>query len=362
MTAKSALLALAFFCFSGHVAAQEALALACVEYEREWNAIQERHQRYGVEVSEWDDGLEVRGIPSDFDTLVAILNAIPDECGSLRSAVSDHLVALFMLQTTRYFSDLATGDPQEQGEQAAIEQARRIQAQQEISRASMLRQAQIEAEAARLERERVAASQSLPAFPWPPPTPTEQTTLNASVVAALRSRNATLFDLGEHFKEALDRSGYSEIGFYDAPGGFAIISRLERIEEDGRPAPGDFRYMPPGDEPFSLQQYLTSLFVAPVGRYRVIVFVVTNQAFAATGRTIGAMEARSLLRRAANRLPDYFRYFPLSREHQITALVYEFERSANDERLRLLPESRLSARTHLERSGLYAALAGRSQR
>lgn len=211
------------------------------------------------------------------------------------------------------------------------------------------------------ESARDSSDVGFPNFPWPPPRPSEQLRLPRGRVLAAIGGNPSLYDVGQHLTAALDRTGYSEHSFYRAPKGFALISRLERIENDGRPAPGTFRYMPPGQEPFSLTNYLSGLFVAPVGYYRLIVFVATDAPIVATGDRIDQREANDLLREGADRLPPDFRRMPFGPDHEITALIYEFQKTGQASRLQLLDQGRLGARVHLDQSGLYRALVQRQR-
>jgi hypothetical protein len=197
---------------------------------------------------------------------------------------------------------------------------------------------------------------AFPQFPWPPPRPSEQTSLPRTRLLAAMRPQPSLYDVGEHLAGGLDRAGYSERSFYGVPNGFALVARLERILENGRPAPGGFRYIPPGHEPFSLTAYLSGLFVAPVGYYRQIVFVVTDAPFVATGEELTQRQASELLREGANRLPSYFRNMPFGPDYEVSALIYEFEKTGTTGQMRLLPNGRLGARTHLSRSGLYPVL------
>lgn len=197
---------------------------------------------------------------------------------------------------------------------------------------------------------------ALPGFPWPPPRPTGQVRLPRDRLLTVLPASPSLYDVGQRLTSALDRAGYAEVSFYRAPKGFALVSRLERIEDDGRPAPGQFRYTPPGQEPFSLSNYIAGLFVAPVGFYRLIVFIVTEVAVVATGSSIDQSQARELLRDGADRLPGDYRDLPFGPNHELTALIYEFQKTGQETRLQLLNQGRLGARTHLERSGIYAAL------
>ena len=194
----------------------------------------------------------------------------------------------------------------------------------------------------------------LPDFPWPPPTPSARFELPRRVLAPAEAQ----FAVAEVLASALNRAGYSEYSFYRAPGGFALVARLERMREDGTAAPEDLRFLAPGaEEPFSLATYVRRLFFAPEGFYRQIVFVVTDQPFTTdASEQLTADEASRLLRSGANRLPDTYRARPFSPSHAVTALIYEFRKGRNDQDVTTLDPGRLRGRTHLERAGILAAL------
>jgi len=193
----------------------------------------------------------------------------------------------------------------------------------------------------------------LPEFPWPPPKPSAQLTLLRTMFSSAKQ-----FEVGEQLTKALVQAGYSEYSFYSAPGGFALVSRLERLREDGTAAPEGLRFLQPGaEEPFSLTTYISRLFFAPTGYYRLIVFVVTDQPFTTDAtRTIQAEEASRLLRSGANRLPDAYRSFDFSPAHGVTALVYEFRKEPDDRDVKTLDPGRFDGREHLQRAGILPGL------
>jgi hypothetical protein len=106
----------------------------------------------------------------------------------------------------------------------------------------------------------------------------------------------------------------------------------------------------------SLDEYIKALFNAPPGHYRVIVFVVTDQPFAATGQEPGSQEASAWLAAGALRLPSQIGREPYSSEHYTSALIYEFERNRDTRQATVKTPSDLLGRTHLEKAGLWKAL------
>lgn len=201
------------------------------------------------------------------------------------------------------------------------------------------------------------AAAPLPEFPWPPPEPSTRTELPNALFAVQGKATPSLAAVGAQLVGALERTRYFEYSYYRAPGGFALVARLERMASDGAPLPEELRFLQPGSqEPFSLAVYVTRLFFAPEGLYRQIVFVVSDQPFTATGAKIDATTATRLLRGGANRLSGDYETTPFTPDHRVSALVYEFQKGARDGDVSALMPGRLGARTHLDRTGIYPAL------
>ena len=205
-----------------------------------------------------------------------------------------------------------------------------------------------------------ATPQPLPDFPWPPPAPSAQTVLPDSVFRAGGRPTPSLASVGATLVGALERARYSEYSYYRAPNGFALVARLERIDADGTPMPEAFRFLlPSSPEPFSVAAYIKRLFFAPTGLYRQIVFTVTDQPFSATGTPLNAAAAARLLSQGVNTLPREFDTQPFTDGHRVTALIYEFRKGTGQGDVSTLTPSRLGARAHLDKSGIYPALAVR---
>ena len=199
------------------------------------------------------------------------------------------------------------------------------------------------------------AVQPIPAFtPWPPPKPSARLDLPPEAVVA-RPDVKSLGDVGDVLRRALKERGYYELSFYSVPEGFALATRLERIEDDGRPAPEPGRWTT-GTTPvkFELADILKRLAGVPPGRFRVIVFVVTTEAFALDARTVTSEEALGWVSGGANKLPKPYYGIPVADDTDCTALVYEFERLPVEPSGKQV--SRIGARQHLDRSGLAKSL------
>jgi Tetratricopeptide repeat len=194
-------------------------------------------------------------------------------------------------------------------------------------------------------------SQILPAFPWPPPAASAIYVIPRDIFR----RNSTIGEVSSAIIAALERSGYTERSFYQTSGGgIAMVTRLERINEDGAPADSSLRW--PTDfktQSASLIDFLQGLFYASDGYYRVIVFILRDLPFRQSSKTLSPEEAQSLLREGANTLPRELAGLPFRKDSTCTAVIYEFLSSKNEvEKV----QSPVSARQHLEKAGILAAL------
>lgn len=202
-----------------------------------------------------------------------------------------------------------------------------------------------------------AAPHSLPEFPWPPPAPSEQLLLPDEMFRRPGAAAPSLAAVGDRIVHALRVANYLEYSFYHAPSGFALVARLERMSPDGAPLPAEFRYVPPdAGEPFSLTGYIRSLFFAPEGLYRLIVFVVTDQPFVTSETPVDAAGANRLLRNGANRLPEQLRSEVFTPSHFVTVLIFEYRKGHGDNDVAAIVPGRLAAETHLERSQIERSL------
>src|SRR5581483_968376 len=143
--------------------------------------------------------------------------------------------------------------------------------------------------------------------------------------------------------------------------GFAIATRLEQIDANGRPKPPPARWsaeMPRLSGAFSLGAYLRALFTADPGFYRIVVFIVTDALFSESDRSVSSDEARGWVAKGLNALPESIAGLPYAPAVVCTAMIYEFERQAGSEAQPLVPSS-IDAHAHLVGSGLWSALGGR---
>lgn len=185
----------------------------------------------------------------------------------------------------------------------------------------------VEEESPRMVSPKPARDSELPAYPWPPEAPSWRVDLGQGDGTGKTSQ----LDVWTHLKATLSASGYLEWGVYEVPGGFAAVTRLEAIDSTGKPLAGAERFAPPDrSQTFSLSTYLSQLFFAPEGKYRFVVFVVTDQPFTTAAKTLAENEAVERLERGASSLPSAYGQLPFSGAHTLHALIYEFEKKGEN--------------------------------
>lgn len=174
----------------------------------------------------------------------------------------------------------------------------------------------------------------------------------------LAKDGTSLGDVARHLETALAKVGYAEYSYYAVPGGFALATRMEQITRNGTPKPDPLRWSTqlPGQPVFSLGDYLRTLFTAPQGDYRVIVFIVTGESFGTTAQAPSESTARAWLTDGMDHLPPRIAGLPFTPQMAGSALVYQFRKLGHDDVPIANPDGASPARDQLNRSGITAAL------
>jgi len=194
---------------------------------------------------------------------------------------------------------------------------------------------------------------TLPEFPWPPPEASASYVLPTSLLA----HHATIKDVVDAVLSALERNDYVEHSLFTAgpqAEGVALVTRLERINEDGSPRPDGDRWpmnYAVARASFDLATFLRGLFFVDPGHYRVIVFVFSGAPFSQSSQQVSETEARGWLLAGANILPPEVaaRRF----DGHCTVLIYEF--ASDGTRVRRI-DSPLTGKQHLEKAGVLSLL------
>jgi len=199
----------------------------------------------------------------------------------------------------------------------------------------------------------------VPEFPWPPPKASASDVIPRELLVG-NVRHPTLDTVAQAIESAFRQAGYVEKSYYGVPGGFAMASRIEQINEDGSPKESVDRWsleLAPLRK-FSRGAYLTALFRARAGYYRVIVFIVTSQPFSQSNDKVTSEDSRRWISSGLNKLPEEIGNQEYSPAYRCTALIYEFKRTETKP-AEFIEPSHITGQIHLERSGLVAALKKR---
>jgi hypothetical protein len=208
------------------------------------------------------------------------------------------------------------------------------------------------------ERE-VEDQEEVPEFPWPPPKASASDTIPRELLVD-NTAHPLVGTVARAIESAFQQAGYGEKSYYSVPGGFAMASRMEQMNQDGSSKASADRWSleVPRMSTFSLSLYLTALFRGRPGYYRVIVFVVTPQPFWQSSAKITSEDAGVWVSSGLNKLPEKMANQEYSPAHTCTALIYEFKRTEG-RRAEFVDPSEITGPTHLEKSGLMAAFAKR---
>jgi hypothetical protein len=196
----------------------------------------------------------------------------------------------------------------------------------------------------------------VPKFPWPPPKASTSDMIPRELLVG-NAAHPTLSTVAQAIESAFAQAGYGQKSYYSVPGGFAMASQIEQINQDGTPKDSVDRWSleTPPLRKFSLGSYLTALFTAQSGYYRVIVFVVTAQAFPQRDVKVTSEQSKGWVSGGLNKLPDKIGNQEYSATHSCTALIYEFKKTGKH--AELVDPSQIPGKTHLDKAGLMAAFA-----
>lgn len=207
----------------------------------------------------------------------------------------------------------------------------------------------------------------LPALDWPPPRPSARMVIPRDLLVRESNSEPSLNDVTARLGGALRESGYWEQVYYRIPGsrGVGLVTRLERIDTEGRPKGGSERFVGQVRKTaFDLGAFLRDLLFEPVGYFRLGVFVLTDETFAPDPHAdaLTSDEANAMLAGGAPVLSDALGTVKFDRRFFVEVLIYEFESRGSGtgaggrgDVTQLVP-SRLSADQHLRQAGILKSL------
>lgn len=180
------------------------------------------------------------------------------------------------------------------------------------------------------------------------------------VITKFLSKADNLGDVNSILSSALDQNKYLERKYMYVPGGFALITQLERIDANGYSATESARWnvdikIPFGD--FNIKQYLNALFKAQKGYYRCIVFIVTSKNFQTSGSSPSRAFVDNWLKEGFIRLPLAVEEWKFTKDYIVAAEIYEFTKPENGMEVTLMTPASPSGYIHLTNSGILKILA-----
>ncbi|MBK9985213.1 MAG: hypothetical protein IPP15_23155 [Saprospiraceae bacterium] len=195
-----------------------------------------------------------------------------------------------------------------------------------------------------------------PPFPWPPPPASAEINLTEDHTYFANCKK--FGDVSSIIDNALGANDY-EKRYFSIPNGFAITTKLEVINEDGSSKNQPDRYdfsMNSLLKIIDIRDYLNALFFGKSGYYRSIVFIITDQPFGSSANKVSETEIKELMSKGDYFLSNEFKNNPFTINHQVIALIYEFQIKESDKLALLSPPIRLTARTHLTKSNIISIL------
>lgn len=188
----------------------------------------------------------------------------------------------------------------------------------------------------------------IPMFTWPPPEYSASAVLNKSYF----SQSKTLFDVDDILTVALSELGYDDRSYFEIPDGFALVTRIEQINEDGTPfaMPARWSVTIKAYDSLNWDSYLKALIFPPSGFFRIIVFAVTNKPFTSSHKKPTKVGAEGWLKVGFSELPASIGDKGFGPSYRCTALIYEFKKMETDGAEQI--KGSLTGTEHLKKSGL----------
>jgi hypothetical protein len=192
-------------------------------------------------------------------------------------------------------------------------------------------------------------------LPWPLPLPSSSMEIDKEL-RATPMPGSRLTVAADRLAKALHATGYSDLHFYDIPEGFALVTPLELIDDQGQgmahPDPKvrfSAAYPPEG---FFTMRFWSDLLSGKTGRFRLFVFVVIDHPF---GYAKDVTDAEVVWKHPSPDLPLDRSDLTYSAQDHWYALVYEVVHPKGTD-LVTMAEHASDPALHLTKSGIVAAL------
>ena len=190
----------------------------------------------------------------------------------------------------------------------------------------------------------------LPSFPWPPPAGYKDVLVPFNLFKP--ESVATLGGIYNSITTALNSCDHNfEYGLFGGvPKGFALLARMEHVEQDGTPLPGKARWTTTGSSNSDLLSLFGDVWFEKPGYFRVIAFVVTDD----LNRKPNPNSALPDLSFGSRVMPPELGKTTVANQ-QIIAFVYTLQRKDKG-KITTWSNGISSAQVHLEKSGVWTKL------
>lgn len=186
------------------------------------------------------------------------------------------------------------------------------------------------------------------------PQPSERFHLDESLVT--RSDTDTLHDVAERLREILDRAGIGRrVSFYWLQEtGFAAVTRLERILDDGTPLEPPARWDAQAVQPdFGTFEWLKSIFVPARSRFRFFVFLATPEDVVPSREGTSFEVLQGVAHGGVLSPPTSMQQVPVAADLRIEIFIYEFFRPTEFDTESFVTRSNIDSTDHIVRAGLW---------
>jgi hypothetical protein len=192
-------------------------------------------------------------------------------------------------------------------------------------------------------------------LPWPLPLPSSSTEIPRDLRVAPEAESH-LGVAADRLTRALTAAGYKNLRFYDIPDGFALVTPLELIDDQGLAMPHPDPAMRFSEaypaEGFFTMRFWSRLLAGKFGRYRLFVFVVIDHPF---GYATDITDTQVLWKHPSAELPLSRGDLAYTARDQWYALVYEVVHPPGTDRV-TLAEHPSDPTLHLTKAGIVASL------
>ncbi|MBK8424617.1 MAG: hypothetical protein IPL27_00985 [Lewinellaceae bacterium] len=167
---------------------------------------------------------------------------------------------------------------------------------------------------------------------------------------------AKLSDIDFRICRALDAQGYTQRSYFAVKNGYALVTSAEQFKSAPalKSVAGDQRWLdyPPRPNFEGVWDYFSKMLWPNPTRFRVFVFVVTNQSVLEyVPGAVTADGCKEWLKQGGNVLPDYLAREPV-KGHTVRGLVYEFWAEESNKTAKEECRQNVRAEDHLQKSGI----------